>query len=85
MKLIQTSIAALALASTFALAAGETPAAPAPAPVAATKVETAKVPGKVKTASIRAKYKEAKEECLKENASLKGKDLKSCVKGKIHN
>lgn len=65
----------LQLASSLAFA-GAAFANP-PATTAAVKEEAPAVAAKVT-------HKAAKEECLKENAGLKGKQLRECIKGKKH-
>ena len=49
------------------------------APAAGTVPGTSEVQQKVAT---KIGHKEAKEQCIKENPNLKGKDLKECIKGK---
>lgn len=69
----------LQIASSFLLAGAAF--ATQPAPVAADKAAPqAEKPAMVK----KEKRKEAKAACLKETPSLKGSDLRKCVKGKIN-
>ena len=76
--------------SAFAAAPPTTPAAPSEAPAASVPATGAPAASEA-TAPVAApehakkgagKWKEAKEECQKENPSLKGKELRKCIKGK---
>ncbi len=61
------------------------PAAPASAVEATKTVETKTVEtSKTAASNVKVSYKEAKSECLKGDATLKGKALKECIKGKVH-
>lgn len=64
----------------FASGVQTAPAAPAVPASAATTSTSPAVPG-AKVAS-NGTYAKAKEDCLKENSSLKGKALRHCIKGK---
>lgn len=75
-QILQSSLCASALFAAAAFA-NET-AAPAPVKEAAPVHEKADHP----VASKKLTFKVARQECLKENAGMKGKALNECVKGK---
>lgn len=58
---------------------------PATATEATKSVETKTVETSTTTAAaVKVSYKDAKADCLKGDATLKGKALKECIKGKVH-
>jgi hypothetical protein len=68
-------------------ASAQAPSAPAAAPAPAPSAAPAVVPPPTDAAPAVAKkgggkYAAAKEECLKDNAGLKGKELRKCIKEK---
>lgn len=65
-----------------AFAAGTTAPATTTAPAAAPAAAAAPAPEQGKKVASSGNYAKAKEECLKENSSLKGKALRQCIKGK---
>lgn len=77
---IKTSALTLSLAfSGMAFANGPVAAPAAPAAPAA-KVEKVEKAVNAKVATHKEKLKEAREECIKGDANLKGKELHKCVK-----
>ncbi len=77
MKKVALSLILAGLAFSPVIHANEEVPPAAPVPAATEKSTEAKAP------SHRAARKDARKECLKENADLKGKDLHNCIKGKL--
>lgn len=77
--LMTVSVLALGL-NAFAAGTEKAPATTATTTTTTTTAAPAAAPGKKMAAN--GAYAKAKEECLKENASLKGKALRQCIKGK---